>query len=202
MSTTLTYIGTDRDVTRAMTRQEADTAEVVEPPVTECADRQGSASDDLIELLFFAYRDFVGDPDRILAEYGFGRAHHRVLHFVDRYPGLTIAELLDILRITKQSLNRVLKDLIEQGYIEQKTGTSDRRQRLLFCSRAGADLAADLTRVQVRRVARALADPVEAGEALPSGASTSAHSFLLSMIEPDERAAVRRLMARRTKGAA
>src|SRR3954454_20731500 len=88
---------------------------------------------DLIELLFFAYRDFVGDPDRILAQYGFGRAHHRVLHFVVRYPGLTIAELLDILRITKQSLNRVLKDLIEQGYIEQKTGTSDRRQRLLFC---------------------------------------------------------------------
>ncbi len=61
---------------------------------------------DLIELLFFAYRDFVADPDRILAEYGFGRAHHRVLHFVDRHPGLTIAELLDILRITKQSLNR------------------------------------------------------------------------------------------------
>ncbi|AWN40380.1 MarR family winged helix-turn-helix transcriptional regulator [Methylobacterium durans] len=185
-----------------MTRQEADVAGNAEPPAAGRADRPGSASDDLIELLFFAYRDFVGDPDRILAEYGFGRAHHRVLHFVDRYPGLTIAELLDILRITKQSLNRVLKDLIEQGYIEQKTGTSDRRQRLLFCSRAGAELAADLTRVQARRLARALADPVEVGEALPSGASSSAHSFLLSMIEPDERAAVRRLMARRTKGAA
>ncbi|WP_132249800.1 MarR family transcriptional regulator [Methylobacterium segetis] len=185
-----------------MTRQEADLAGAAEAPMGAQADRAGTASDDLIELLFFAYRDFVGDPDRILAEYGFGRAHHRVLHFVDRYPGLTIAELLDILRITKQSLNRVLKDLIEQGYIEQKTGTSDRRQRLLFCSRAGADLAADLTRVQARRLARALADPVEAGETLPSGASTSAHSFLLSMIEPDERAAVRRLMARRTKGAA
>ena len=64
---------------------------------------------DLIELFFFAYRDFVGDPDRILGDYGFGRAHHRVLHFVDRQPGLTIAELLDILRITKQSLNRVLR---------------------------------------------------------------------------------------------
>ena len=62
---------------------------------------------DLIELFFFAYRDFVSDPDRILADYGFGRAHHRVLHFVDRQPGLTIADLLDILRITKQSLNRV-----------------------------------------------------------------------------------------------
>ncbi|GJD96003.1 MarR family winged helix-turn-helix transcriptional regulator [Methylobacterium iners] len=153
-----------------------------------------TVNDDLIELLFFAYRDFVGDPDRILAQYGFGRAHHRVLHFVDRYPGLTIAELLDILRITKQSLNRVLKDLIEQGYIAQKTGESDRRQRLLFCTEAGAALAGDLTRVQVRRLARALSDPIgdESG-----GARASAQDFLLAMIEPDERAAVRRLMARR-----
>ena len=95
-------------------------------------------TNDLVELLFFAYRDFVGDPDRMLAEYGFGRAHHRVLHFVYHYPGLTIAELLDILRITKQSLNRVLKDLIEQGHIVQKTGRSDRRQRLLYCSETGA----------------------------------------------------------------
>src|ERR1700748_444100 len=68
---------------------------------------------DLIELIFFAYRDFVGEADLVLASYGFGRAHHRVLHFVDRLPGLTIAELLDILRITKQSLNRVLRDLLE-----------------------------------------------------------------------------------------
>ncbi|MGU3536758.1 MarR family winged helix-turn-helix transcriptional regulator [Methylobacterium sp. A54F] len=167
-------------------------------------------SDDLIELLFFAYRDFVGDPDRILAEYGFGRAHHRVLHFVDRYPGLTIAELLDILRITKQSLNRVLKDLIEQGYIAQKTGTSDRRQRLLYCTDRGAGLARDLTRVQVRRVARALSEPdgIQAQTQAPAqtpdqgSAQTSAHAFLLAMIEPDERAAVRRLMARRVRGAA
>ena len=150
------------------------------------------SSDDLIELLFFAYRDFVGDPDRILAQYGFGRAHHRVLHFVDRYPGLTIAELLDILRITKQSLNRVLKDLIEQGYILQRTGTSDRRQRLLFCSGTGATLAAELTRVQARRLARALA--------MPGAAGASPEAFLLAMIEPDERAAVRRLMARRGQG--
>lgn len=153
-------------------------------------------SDDLIELLFFAYRDFVGDPDRILAQYGFGRAHHRVLHFVDRYPGLTIAELLDILRITKQSLNRVLKDLIEQDYIAQKTGAQDRRQRLLFCTPAGTALAGDLTRVQARRLARALADPV-AGEAEAGGAYNAAEGFLLAMIDPDERAAVRRLMARR-----
>ena len=92
---------------------------------------------DLIELFFFAYRDFVSDPDRILDEYGFGRAHHRVLHFVDRQPGLTIAELLDILRITKQSLNRVLKELIEKDFIESRMGTSDRRQRLLFATAQG-----------------------------------------------------------------
>ncbi|MBB3901537.1 MarR family winged helix-turn-helix transcriptional regulator [Methylobacterium brachythecii] len=158
--------------------------------------------DDLIELLFFAYRDFVADPDRILAEYGFGRAHHRVLHFVDRYPGLTIAELLDILRITKQSLNRVLKDLIEQGYIAQRTGTNDRRQRLLFCTEAGIRFAEELSRVQMRRVARALVDqPGRGATDDPGEALASAQGFLLAMIEPEERATVRRLMARRTKAA-
>ena len=86
---------------------------------------------ELIELLFFAYRDFVGDPDRMLETYGFGRAHHRVIHFVDRNPGLTIAALLDILKITKQSLNRVLKELITKGYIESRSGIEDRRQRHL-----------------------------------------------------------------------
>src|ERR671921_1939591 len=113
---------------------------------------------DLIELFFFAYRDFVSDPDRILAEYGFGRAHHRVLHFVDRQPGLTIAELLDILRITKQSLNRVLKELIEKGFIEQRPGTSDRRQRLLFTTGLGHQLALRLAKLQTQRIMRALAD--------------------------------------------
>ena len=84
---------------------------------------------DLIELLFFAYRDFVGDADRLLETIGFGRAHHRVLHFVNRQPGLTIAELLDILRITKQSLSRVLSQLVRDGYIQQRPGKRDRRQR-------------------------------------------------------------------------
>ena len=97
--------------------------------------RRAPASDSeivgLIELLFFAYRDFVSDPDEILATYGFGRAHHRVVHFVGRNPGMTVAQLLDILRITKQSLGRVLKDLVEQGYVIQKEGEQDRRQRLL-----------------------------------------------------------------------
>ena len=185
------------------------------PIAARSADRTPEASlpdrdagDDLIELLFFAYRDFVGDPDRILAEYGFGRAHHRVLHFVDRYPGLTIAELLDILRITKQSLNRVLKDVIGQGYIAQRTGTSDRRQRLLYCTEAGARLAGELSRVQIRRVARALSDALsEQPLADQPGAGhgdalASAQGFLLAMIEPDERASVRRLMARRARSEA
>ena len=77
---------------------------------------------DIIELLFFAYRDFIGDPDEVLAKFGFGRAHHRVLHFVNRNPGMKVADLLDILKITKQSLGRVLKQLVDQGYIVQKEG--------------------------------------------------------------------------------
>ena len=89
------------------------------------------------ELLFFAYRDFTGDPDAILKDFGFGRAHHRVLHFVNRHSGLRVADLLDILNITKQSLSRVLKQLIDQGYIVQKAGASDRRERLLYPDRAG-----------------------------------------------------------------
>lgn len=112
---------------------------------------------DLIELFFFAYRDFVGDPDRILADYGFGRAHHRVLHFVQRRPGLTIAELLDILQITKQSLNRVLKELIETGHIEQRTGRQDKRQRHLHATATGQELALRLVQPQAKRIAAALA---------------------------------------------
>lgn len=111
---------------------------------------------DLIELFFFAYREFVGEPDRILAEYNFGRAHHRVLHFVNRRPGLTIAELLDILQITKQSLNRVLKELIETGFIEQQPGRTDRRMRHLFVTPKGCELAASLARLQHDRLSRAL----------------------------------------------
>ncbi len=120
-----------------------------------------------------------------------------MLHFVDRYPGLTIAELLDILRITKQSLNRVLKDLIEQGYIAQKTGTSDRRQRLLYCTCSRGGPRRRPHAGPERRVARALAASERGGEA-----PLSAESFLFGMIEPDARAAVQRLMSRRTGKAA
>src|SRR5271163_903319 len=111
---------------------------------------------DLIELLFFAYRDFVGDPDEVLAKLGFGRAHHRVLHFVNRNPGMKVAELLDVLKITKQSLGRVLKQLIDQGFVVQKAGANDRRQRLLSVSPAGEALAMKLAGLQTARIARVL----------------------------------------------
>jgi DNA-binding MarR family transcriptional regulator len=108
-----------------------------------------------IELLFFAYRDFTSDPDAILAEFGFGRAHHRVIHFVGRNPGISVAELLAILRITKQSLSRVLGQLIEQGFIVQEKGTKDRRQRLLRLTDKGAELERRCSAPQRARVAKA-----------------------------------------------
>lgn len=132
---------------------------------------------DLIELFFFAYRDFVGDPDRILADYGFGRAHHRVLHFVQRRPGLTIAELLDILQITKQSLNRVLKELVETGFVEQRPGTRDKRQRKLHATAAGQQLAIRLAELQARRIGRAL-------EAAGPEAAPIIQRYLAGLIDP------------------
>ena len=134
---------------------------------------------DLIELFFFAYRDFVGDADRLLEAYGFGRAHHRVLHFVNRQPGLTIAELLDILKITKQSLNRVLKELLDQNFVEARPGVADRRQRHLYATAEGRKLALDLAHLQSRRFARVL-------EAAPDGARQDAIRFLLAMIDPGD----------------
>lgn len=108
-----------------------------------------------IELMFFAYRDFISDPDKKLSDYNFGRAHHRVLFFVNRQPGLTVAELLEILKITKQSLARVLKQLIEQGYIVQNEGEKDRRKRLLFPTAAGRKLILQLSSPQSERLNRA-----------------------------------------------
>src|SRR6202166_4692006 len=109
---------------------------------------------DIIELLFFAYRDFVGDPDEVLAKLAFGRAHHRVLHFVNRNPGMKVADLLDVLKITKQSLGRVLKQLIDNGYIVQREGENDRRQRLLYVTPAGEVLAMQLAGLQTARIER------------------------------------------------
>ncbi len=106
--------------------------------------------------MFFAYRDFTSDPDAILARYGFGRAHHRVVHFVNRMPGLTVAELLDVLKITKQSLARVLKQLIDTGHIVQLPGPQDRRQRELYPTAKGRALALALAAPQSRRIAEAL----------------------------------------------
>src|SRR6185312_13400143 len=118
-------------------------------PAGQSSGRAPAASPDphlltFIELLFFAYRDFTREADAVLAEYDLGRAHHRVLHFVDRHPGMKVADLLEILKITKQSLARVLKELIDKGWIAQKAGESDRRQRLLFPTDKGAALAARL----------------------------------------------------------
>jgi DNA-binding MarR family transcriptional regulator len=143
---------------------------------------------DLIELLFFAYRDFVSDPDQLLDKLGFGRAHHRVLHFVNRNPGMKVAELLDVLKITKQSLGRVLKQLIDEGYVVQKEG-ADRRQRLLYVSSAGEALAMRLAGLQTARIGRVLDELGPAGR-------EAARRFLAGMIGAEDRERVLRLIAR------
>jgi len=144
---------------------------------------------DLIELLFFAYRDFVSDPDHVLEKFGFGRAHHRVLHFVNRNPGMKVADLLDTLRITKQSLGRVLKQLVDEGYVVQKEGPDDRRHRLLFVTPKGEQLAMKLAGLQTERITRALAG-------LGPNAHKAARDFLAAMIDADGRDAVLRFIAR------
>lgn len=153
------------------------------PPTPGSAGAQAAAPHDgakpewdVIELLFFAYRDFVGDADEVLARFGFGRAHHRVLHFVFRSPGMKVADLLDVLRITKQSLGRVLKQLVDEGYIVQRAGPKDRRQRLLFVTGKGEDLILRLAGLQTRRVERALASLDAIGQ-------DAARQFLRNMIE-------------------
>jgi DNA-binding MarR family transcriptional regulator len=144
---------------------------------------------DIIELLFFAYRDFVGDPDEVLSKLGFGRAHHRVLHFVNRNPGMKVADLLDILNITKQSLGRVLKQMVDQGFVLQKEGAQDRRQRLLYVTPKGEALALKLAGLQTARITRAFGE-------LGPGAHEAARRFLTAMIDADEREGVLRLIAR------
>jgi DNA-binding MarR family transcriptional regulator len=108
-----------------------------------------------IELLFYAYRDFTSEPDEMLARYGFGRAHHRVIYFVGRHPEMTVTALLAILRITKQSLSRVLSQLVRQGFIIQRAGQRDRRQRLLELTQKGIELERLLSENQRARVANA-----------------------------------------------
>jgi DNA-binding MarR family transcriptional regulator len=137
----------------------------------------------IIELFFFAYRDFTSDPDQILEAYGFGRAHHRVLYFVNRTPGLTVAELLDVLQITKQSLARVLKQLIDTGHIVQVQGLRDRRQRELYPTAKGRELALALATPQSRRIAEALRTYSPAEREAIEG-------FLRGMVNPELRVQV------------
>lgn len=108
-----------------------------------------------IELLYFAYRDFTGDPDNILMKHQFGRAHHRVLYFVGRNPGIPVSGLLKLLRITKQSLSRVLSQLMDGDYITQEQGIMDRRQRLLTLTEKGKAYEHELFTCQRERIARA-----------------------------------------------
>tara|TARA_Y100000588_G_scaffold148593_1_gene162572 strand:- start:39 stop:545 length:507 start_codon:yes stop_codon:yes gene_type:complete len=108
-----------------------------------------------MELLYYAYRDFTAEPDAILAEYGFGRAHHRVVYFVGRNPLINVSELLGILKITKQSLSRVLGQLVREEFINQREGIEDRRQRLLKLTDKGVELEKRLSASQSKRIAKA-----------------------------------------------
>ena len=141
---------------------------------------------DVMGLFFFAYRDFVGDADHLLEKQGFGRAHHRVLYFVNLKPGMPVADLLDILKITKQSLARVLRQLIDNGYIEQKTGSSDRRQRLLHATDKGRQLFEVLSATQTSRIDAAIA-------ALPPDGKRTVLRFFVGMVEPHDRPVLDRL---------
>lgn len=140
------------------------------------------------EMMFFAYRAFTSDPDEILRERGFWRAHHRALHFIGARRTLTVGDLMDILGITKQSLNRVLRELIEKGLVEQRIGEKDRRQRLLSLTPAGADLERQLAEAQRARLRRAF---LEAG----SEAVDGFRAVLERMVDPDDRVAVKRFVA-------
>ena len=141
---------------------------------------------DVMGLFYFAYRDFVGDADALLERQGFGRAHHRVLYFVNLKPGMPVADLLDILKITKQSLARVLRQLIDNGYVEQRTGEADRRQRLLFATEKGRRFFEVLSSTQTSRIDAAIA-------ALPPDGKRTVLRFFVGMVEPNDRPTLDRL---------
>ena len=142
---------------------------------------------DLVELLLFAYRDFTREHDNILDDIGFGRAHHRVLHFVNRHPGMRVADLLDILKITKQSLGRVLKQLVDEGFIVQEAGKTDRRERRLYPTLRGRELAEQLVAPQLKRIARAV-------ETSGNEARACIGKFLHQMIREADREHVSKLL--------
>ncbi|MEM8812360.1 MAG: MarR family transcriptional regulator [Pseudomonadota bacterium] len=150
---------------------------------SESSDQPVIPHADIMSLLFFAYRDFVGRPDEILASMNFGRAHHRVIHFVNINPGLRVSDLLDILKITKQSLSRVLKQLVQDGYVEQRPGPVDRRERLLFMTGKGRIFAARLAESQAARIEKALV------EIAPEDREV-VRRFLRAMVDEAERARV------------
>lgn len=137
-----------------------------------------------MELLFYAYRDFTAEPDAILADYNFGRAHHRVIHFVGRNPEITVSELLGILKITKQSLSRVLSQLVREEFIVQKAGPRDRRQRLLELTPKGVEIERRLSESQRARIASAYR---EAGAEAVEGY----RKVLKGMINPGDRRKIR-----------
>src|SRR6195952_3872478 len=135
---------------------------------------------DVMGMFFFAYRDFVGDADALLEHQGFGRAHHRVLYFVNLKPGMPVADLLHILKITKQSLARVLRQLIDNGYLEQRTGYADRRQRLLHATEKGRKLFEVLSEIQASRINAAFAQ-------LPPEAKAHVLGFFVGMVDVEDR---------------
>lgn len=159
-------------------RKREDDRSIVSAPVeTDVLDLE------MMEALFFAYRDFISSADRELAELGLGRAHHRVLHFVNREPGLSVAELLEPLAITKQSLARTLRQLIDAGLIAQRTAPDDRRQRHLYPTRAGRRLMLSLAEPQSRRITRSL-EALGSGTMAYGDSRSFVRSFLWGMVEP------------------
>ena len=139
-----------------------------------------------IEAMFFAYQGFTADPDRILSEKGFGRAHHRALHFINRAPGTTVNNLLGILGVTKQSLNRVLRSLIAAGFVEVRVGDKDKRERHLFLTEDGAGLEKMLSEAQRARMRAAFR---EAGPEAVTGFRT----VLEQMMDEESRRMFQRL---------
>ena len=133
-----------------------------------------------IEAMFFAYRGFTADPDRILDDHAYGRAHHRAIHFIHRTPGTTVNNLLAILGVTKQSLNRVLRALIEDGLVESRVGTRDKRERHLYLTEEGEALERALSEAQRNRMRAAY-------RAAGPEAVAGFRQVLEAMMDPEQR---------------
>ena len=109
----------------------------------------------IIELVFFSYRDFTAGPDQVLEKLNFGRAHHRVIYFVGKKDKITIKELLKVLKITKQSLTRVLKQLVKEGFIVVSTGL-DKRTKNLSLTSNGLSLENELSTIQIQKIKKVI----------------------------------------------